>query len=126
MITHLVKVPIFQCGVYFVGDCLAGEAIEAIFRLQRKRTMVALSDDNNGSVAVAGGDVFVWVKDMERGSVMLHELAHAACSIMETRGIPQCKETEEVMCYLIGWLKIHVMDKAYEKRSRIANSKEKI
>lgn len=36
-------------------------------------------------------------------------------SIMETCGISQCRETEEVMCYLIGWLKINVQDKVYDK-----------
>lgn len=118
MITHLCHVPIFQCSVFFVGDCSAGEAVEAIFRLKRKRTMVSLSDSNNGSVAVAGGDVFVWVKDLERGSVFVHELTHAACSIMQVKGIPLCDQTEEVMCYLVGWLKKSVMDKVYKKRER--------
>jgi hypothetical protein len=40
-----------------------------------------------------------------------------ACSIMESRGIPQCHETEEVMCYLVGWLKLNVLDKVLTKKN---------
>lgn len=38
---------------------------------------------------------------------------------MEIKGIPQCRETEEVMCYLVGWLKINLLDKVYQKRGKV-------
>lgn len=118
MITHLANVPIFNRSVFFVGDCSGQDAEEAIYRLRRKRTQVSLTYSAEGCVRDCGGDVFVWVKDLSRASVVAHELAHAACTIMELCGIPQCRETEEVMCYLIGWLKIAVQDKVYEKIDR--------
>lgn len=115
MITHLTHIPIFNRSVFFVGDCPGEDAEEAIYRLRKKRTQVSLSYTADGCVRDSGGDVFVWVKDLNKASVVAHELAHAACSIMEVCGIPQCRETEEVMCYLIGWLKINVQDLVYEK-----------
>lgn len=125
MITHLVHVPIFCRSVYFVGDCSADDAEEAIYRLQNKRTQVALTCSADGCVRDSGGDVFVWVKDLSKASVVAHELAHAACSIMEVCGIPQCRETEELMCYLIGWLKINVQDKVFVKLEKNRN-KERV
>jgi len=118
MITHLAHIPIFGRSVFFVGDCNAEEAEAAIYRLRGKRTQVCRSHSAEGCVRDSGGDVFVWVKDLGRASIVAHELGHAACSIMEVCGIPQCRETEEVMCYLIGWLKINVQDKVYSKREK--------
>jgi hypothetical protein len=118
MITHLAHVPIFNRSVFFVGGCSGEDAEEAIYRLHRKRTQVSLTYDACGCVRDCKGDVFVWVKDLGQASVVAHELAHAACSIMEECGIPQCRDTEEVMCYLIGWLKINVQDKVYDKMEK--------
>jgi len=115
MITHLAHVPIFNRSVYFIGHCSADDAEDAVYRLRRKRTVVAFTPSANGGVRDCNGDVFVWAKDLECASIVAHELAHAACSIMECCGIPQCRETEEVMCYLIGWLKINVQDRVFEK-----------
>jgi len=123
MITHLAHVPIFSRSVFFVGDCDHLEAIDAVYRFRGKRTRIEFSA-TEGGVRDSGGDVFVWVKDTDRGSIVVHELTHAACSIMEICGIPQCRETEEVMCYLVGWLKIHVMDKIYEKKEKQRGKKE--
>lgn len=115
MITHLAHIPIFNRSVFFVGDCPGEDAEEAIYRLRRKRTKVSLTYTAAGCVRDCNGDVFVWVKDLKKASVVAHELAHAACSIMDVCEIPQCRDTEEVMCYLIGWLKINVQDMVYEK-----------
>jgi hypothetical protein len=115
MITHLANVPIFNRSVFFVGDCSGQDAEEAVYQLGNERTQVSFTYSASGCVRDSGGDVFVWVKDLGKASIVAHELAHAACSIMETCGIPQCRETEEVMCYLIGWLKLHVQDKVYGK-----------
>lgn len=119
MITHLAHVPIFNCSVFFVGDCDHVNAMDAIYKLKGKKTRCELEPGKDGQVRDINGDVFCWVKDCEQGSIVLHELVHVACSIMEVKGIPQCRETEEVMCYLSGWLKLHVMDKVYEKRRKM-------
>ena len=115
MIKHLSHVPIFNRSVFFVGDCTGEAAEEAVYKLHKKRTQVSFTYSADGCERDCNGDIFVWVKDLNMASVVAHELAHAACSIMEVCGIPQCRETEEVMCYLIGWLKINVQDKIYEK-----------
>lgn len=115
MIQHLAHVPIFNRSVFFVGNCDKEEAEDAVYKLRGKKTKVSFSCGADGCVRDAFGDIFVWVKDLDRASVVAHELAHAACSIMEVCNIPQCRETEEIMCYLIGWLKINVQDKIYEK-----------
>lgn len=115
MITHLAHVPIFNRAVFFVGDCSPQDAEDAIYRLRRKRTQVSMSHSADGCVRDCNGDIFVWVRDCSRASIVAHELAHAACSIMDVCNIPQCRETEEVMCYLIGWLKINVQDKIFDK-----------
>lgn len=125
MITHLAHVPIFNRSVFFVGGCEGPDAEEAIYKLDKRRTQVSFTYSALGCVRDSGGDVFVWVKDLSRASIVAHELAHAACSIMELCGIPQCKETEEVMCYLIGWLKLNVQDKVYRKLEKVRKKKKR-
>jgi hypothetical protein len=125
MITHLAHVPIFCRSVFFVGNCSRADAEEAVYRLWEKRTQVSFTHSALGCVRASGGDIFVWAKDLARSSIVAHELAHAACSIMEESGIPQCKETEEVMCYLIGWLKLNVQDKVYRKLEKVRKKKKR-
>ena len=115
MIKLLVHVPIFNCSVFFVGDCNGIDAEVAIYKLRNKKTQISMNYQASGGVRDNGSDVFMWVKDLNMASVMAHELAHVACSIMELCNIPQCRETEEVMCYLIGWLKINIQDAVYTK-----------
>lgn len=116
MITHLCHVPILNRSIFFVGDCTYKKAERAVFKLKKSRTEIEFTPTANGCVRSNGGDVFVWVKDLDNASVVAHELAHAACSLMEECNIPLCDQTEELMCYLIGWLKINVQDKIYTKR----------
>lgn len=123
MIKHLSHVPIFNRSVFFVGDCDGEDAEDTIYKLRKKRTQVSLTYSADGGVRESEGDVFVWVKDLNRASIVAHELAHAACCIMDVCGIPQCRDTEEVMCYLIGWLKINVQDKVYEKFDKLNKQK---
>jgi len=120
-------VPIFNRSVFFIGNCEAADAEEAVYRLRRARTQVSFVPSSHGGVRDCGGDIFVWVKDLSKASIVAHELAHAACSVMEVCGVPQCRETEEVMCYLIGWLKINVQDKVYaklEKKTALLSNSE--
>jgi len=120
----LAHIPIFNRSVFFVGDCSGNDAEDVIYKLKGKRTHVSLTYSADGCVRDCNGDVFVWVKDLNKASIVAHELAHVACSIMEVCGIPQCRETEEVMCYLIGWLKINVQDKVYDKFEKLNNEGE--
>lgn len=107
-----------------VGDCDSLTADAAVFRLHRKGVKVTFTSDAAGCVCIAGGDVFIWVKDLDKGSVVMHEITHAAASVMQCCGIPLNADTEEVLCYLVGYLKIHLMDKIYTKRERLAIPKE--
>lgn len=118
MIKHLQHIPIFNRAVFFVGNCSAKKASDVIYKLKRKGTKVEFTLSSNGGVREANGDVFIWVKDLNYASIVAHELAHAAVSIMECANIPLCSETEELMCYLIEWLKINVQDKVYNKLNK--------
>lgn len=115
MIKALAHVPIFNRSVFFVGNCTQEEGEEVVYQLKGEKTVLAFPDACLGAVVTCGGDIFVWVKDLNKASVVAHELAHAACSIMEICNIPLCRDTEELMCFLIEWLKINVQDKVYAK-----------
>lgn len=114
-IKYIVEVPIFNRAVVFVGNCSPEKAAKVIYKIQGKDTKITFTPTADGCVRDFGGDVFVWVRDLSKASVVAHELAHAACSIMEICHIPLCGDTEELMCFLIGWLKIHVQDEVYTK-----------
>ncbi len=118
MITVLCEVPIFLRHVVFIGDCSQNDAEDWIYKLRGKRTRCVFAENSNGGVRDVNGDIYVWVKDTSFASIVAHELAHVACTIMEVCHIPQCRDTEELMCYLIGWLKINVQDKVYEKKEK--------
>lgn len=115
MIKVLCHVPIFLRSVFFVGNCTSDEADDAVYKLKGEKTRINFTRTAQGCVIGYGGDVFVWVKDLDKPSVVAHELAHVAVTIMDICNIPLCNDTEELMCFLIGWLKINVQDKAYSK-----------
>jgi len=117
-ITNLVEVPIFNRSVFFIGNCSRERAEKECFLLKSKDSKIEFSHDSQGGVRIYEGDIFVWVNDLEKASVVAHELAHTAVSIMECVNIPLCADTEELMCYLIGWLKINVQDPVYKKFSK--------
>jgi hypothetical protein len=119
MIFHSVEVPIFSRSVFFVGNCDDKEASDAIYQFDDKRTRIYFSATSLGGVRDAEGDVYVWVRDLSKASIVAHELGHAACSIMECCGINLCRETEELMCYLIEWLKISVQDPVYQEYEKL-------
>lgn len=119
-ITKLAHIPIFNRSVFFVGNCKAAKAIEKVYQLKKKKTQVWFDEGKDGQVVSVGGDIFCWVKDLNRSSIVAHELAHVACSIMEECGVPQCRETEEVMCYLIQWLKLYIQDPVYIKFKKMS------
>jgi hypothetical protein len=111
------EVPIYMCHILFVGDCDADRATDVIYRYKNKHIRVEFDNNLLGCCVGSGGDVFVWVKDLERGSVVIHELYHAAVMVMRNKGIPISEDTEEVTAYLLGWMKKKIMDKVYEKRN---------
>jgi hypothetical protein len=115
MITCLTEVPIFNRSVFFAGNCTSLEANAAVYDLNGQKTKVEFTPTALGCVTHRSGDIFVWVKDLNQASVVAHELAHAAVSIMDICNIPLCSDTEELMCFLIGWLKINVQDRVYSK-----------
>jgi len=119
MIKILKSVPIFNRSVVFIGGCSKESASHEIFKLRGLGTVVQFSENSDGGVRSVGGDVYVWVADLNCASVVAHELAHAAVSIMDVCNIPLCTETEELMCYLVGWLKVNIQDSVYERFSDV-------
>lgn len=109
-----IDIPIFNNSVVFVGDCDAAEASDAIYRYKGKRSKVEFGGGCIGGVRDYGGDVFCWVSDTQKASIVFHELVHVASSIMETRNIPLCRETEELLAYLVQYLKLKLADKVWE------------
>lgn len=102
-----VDVPIFIMSVVVVGNCTAEEACAAIYDYEGKRT-IAEPRESQGWVQEHNGDVFMWVRDINRASIVFHELVHVAFSICHIRGM---QYDEELIAYLVGWLKIEVADK---------------
>jgi len=105
-----IDVPMFRMAVCVCADCTSQEAVDAFYDYEGKRTIL----DATGSTAwvqYAGGDVFMWVSDTSEASVVFHELVHVAFGICSTRGM---EPDEELIAYLVGWLKIEVADKLFE------------
>ena len=120
MIIFHVEVPIFLMGVVVCCDCPPQEAVDAIYDYHGHRITLE-PRDCPGWVQHAGGDIYMYVKDADRGSIVLHELTHVAFSICEIRGM---KPDEELICYLVGWLKLEVMDRLYDLRVNHADEAE--
>jgi hypothetical protein len=124
MIFCKTDVPIFKTTVIFIGHCSAKEAEEKIYSFEDGKTQVFFSHTAIGGVRDKDGDIFVWVEDLNRASIVAHELAHAACVIMELNGILLHRRTEELLCLLIEWLKKNVQDVVYEEFDLIKGDKQ--
>ncbi len=114
MIYARADVPIYNLSVVCIAGCEFEDAKAELYVRHR----VDLGGDDGyarGRCVCHEGDVYLWVKDLERGSDFIHEVTHAATAIMELRGIPLSYETDEVLAYLMGWLKINLLDVVYEE-----------
>ena len=60
--------------------------------------------------------MFMWVRDVGRASIVFHELVHVAFSICHIRGM---QYDEELIAYLVGWLKIEVADRMFELAEQV-------
>lgn len=105
-----VEIPIFLMHVIFIGDCSAEEAAELAYNYEDGHAHVGFSQCGDGGVRVDKGDIYCWVKDTSKASFVFHELVHVAFSICEEKGIIA---DEELIAYLMGWLKINVSDKVF-------------
>ena len=106
-----VDVPIFRLSVVACANCSAQEAVDAFYDYEGKRSALK-ARDSAGWVQHYGGDVFMWVKDTEQASLVFHELVHVAYSICEIKGIAY---DEELIAYLMGWLKQNVADELFDQ-----------
>lgn len=118
MIFKALEVPIFLRHILFVGNCEASDAIDAIYHYAGKRIIVELDNSARGQCITQGGDCFVWVKDLDECSTFMHEMTHAATGIMRICGIPLNDCTDELQAYLIGWLKLELLDPVYEEHAK--------
>lgn len=119
MLFH-VDVPIFQMAVVVCADCEVRTAVNMMYDYEGHRTILE-PRDCPGWVQHAGGDIYMYVRDSEKGSLILHELTHVAFSICEIRGMSY---DEELICYLVGWLKLNVLDRMCELRMPTGEEEE--
>lgn len=113
MILFHVNVPIFDMAVVFCGDCPAEEANNAFYDYEGTRAKIQFEDTNRGSVTDCNGDVYCWVKNTDWCSTIFHEMVHVAFSICEVKGM---EPDEELIAYLVGWLKINVVERIQDER----------
>jgi len=121
MIYAQVEIPMYQLHVVFCGDCEPHDVVEELAK-RHKHVLGVFEQTNTNALGrcwVHDGDVYIWVKDMGMGGAFLHEMVHAACGIMDLKGIPLCSETEEVLAYLVGYLKVALLDEVYAEREKI-------
>ena len=105
-----VNIPMFRMSVCVCGNCSSQEAVDAFYAYEDKRTVLDPTE-STAWVQYAGGDLFMWVSDVSEASVVFHELVHVAFGICEIRGM---EKDEELIAYLMGWLKVEVADKLFE------------
>lgn len=106
-----VEIPIFRMSVVTCANCNADKAQELFYSFKGKNSKVE-ARHTDGWVQHYNGDIFMWVRDTEQASIVFHELVHTAFSICEIKGM---QPDEELIAYLVGWLKIHVADVLFEK-----------
>lgn len=58
--------------------------------------------------------MIIILEDKLTDGVIIHELYHMICSVMEDKGIPISKDTEEVRAYLLGFY-LDEFNKLYKK-----------
>lgn len=105
-----VDVPIFRMSVVVCANCTPQEACAEFYAYKGKQSMLE-PRESDGWVQHYAGDVFMWVRDLERASTVFHELVHVAYSICEIKGM---HPDEELIAYLVGWLKIGIADRLFE------------
>ena len=111
MKSFITHVPIFNLSVLTVIDCTKSEAEEFVYDYESCRSKVSFENGTCGGVRIDRGDVFMWVKDSNRASIVFHELVHVAFAILEIKGIGS---DEELIAYLVEWLKINIVDVIYD------------
>lgn len=116
MIFKALEIPIFNRHLLFVGDCDPVAAESRFYDHGGKRSTIDIADCD-GRCVLHRGDVFVYVKNLDNCSIMFHEIVHAATFIMQASGIKLNKHTDEVQAYLVGWLKLNLLDLVYEERN---------
>lgn len=107
-----VDIPIFNRSVVVCADCDELQAKQLFYDYEGKRNEIDVPEGKDGCVRHSKGDVFMWVRDSSRASIVFHELTHVAFSICELCGM---SFDEELIAYLMGWLKIEVADELFNR-----------
>jgi len=109
----VAEVPIFDVSIAVCTGCTAEEAQNQFYDLQGYRSVVNIPDRSDGACYVPEGasEIYMWVDDpMKHASTVFHELVHVAMGICDQRGMDQ---DEELIAYLMGWLKKNVADRIF-------------
>lgn len=109
-------IPIFNRSVVVCFGCSAEEASHLCYMCKGAGgepvgAKVEFTSIANGGVRDWGGDVYVWIKDPVYASIVFHELVHVAFTVCQICGM---REDEELIAYLVQWLKVNVADKIFE------------
>lgn len=115
-----VDIPIFNRSVVVCVDCEYAEAREHIYDYKGFRTEIPEISSGRGACVLTGGDAFMWVKESDDASTVFHELVHVAWGICELCGI---RTDEELLAYLMGWLKQNVADAIFFPPKKVKRKK---
>ena len=120
-----VDVPIFRMSVAVCCGCSSQDAVDVFYDYKGKKSRLAndaRESSSTGWVQAHGGDVFMWVENpKDAASTVFHELVHVAFSICQSRGM---QYDEELLAYLVGWLKIEVADRIFNEAETPTQEKE--
>ena len=105
-----VGVPIFRMSILTCANCTPSEACEAFYGYKGKHSILE-PRESDAWVQIYKGDIFVWIRDTDHASTVFHELVHVAYAICDVKGMAF---DEELIAYLVGWLKLSVADKLFK------------
>ena len=103
----LTEIPIFHGSIATVVNCSAEEAERALHSYQDKGASCEFLSHSEGGVRGYCGDIYVWIKDTSKASIVFHEAVHIAFCLCEMKGM---KPDEEFIAYFVEWLKIEWAD----------------
>lgn len=118
-----IRVPIFGMYVVVCTDCEPDIATGEIYDHSNKEVIAGFTEGSLGGVRDDGGDIYMWVKNGKKDPrTVFHELVHVSHTLCEIKGI---EPDEELLAYLMGWLKVHVADRIFYPPKKKRKKKEK-
>jgi hypothetical protein len=107
-----ITIPIIHVPIIYCVDCQKEDAAKAFYNYNGERSVFEPSCNADGGVQAINGYIFLWVEGetKQKASVLIHEMVHICCTALDMVGI---ERDEELIAYLMEWLKINLMDKIH-------------